>query len=79
MSRRTRAAAAPKPAIVDYADISRLTGQSVNHLRALYSRGVMPRRAHLSQPVWYLSDILHWIEIDPRATPSRPRRVQPEK
>lgn len=69
--RRTADVATLKPAIVDYADISRLTGQTVNHLRALYSRGVMPRRAHRSQPVWYLSDILHWIEIDPRATPRR--------
>lgn len=66
-----------RPILADYRDVAVVTGQTVNHLRALYSRGVMPPRAHPRAPVWYLADIEEWVRTDPRATPSRGQTTDP--
>lgn len=57
--------------LVDYKEISELTGQSITHLHALQHRGVLPPKAHHRAAVWLKEDILRWIRTDPRATPSR--------
>lgn len=60
-----------KPDLVDYQDISQMTGHQVTHLRVLNSRGAMPDQAHPRHPVWRTSEIVRWIKNDDRATPTR--------
>lgn len=64
-----------RPELLDYRDISEMTGQSVNHLQVLRSRGVLPEKAHPRASVWLKADIEHWIRTDPRATPVRKKKV----
>lgn len=64
-----------RPELLDYRDISEMTGQSVNFLHVLYARGVLPEKAHHRASVWLKADIEHWIRTDPRATPIRKKKV----